>query len=259
MKYKAGVTILTTMSRITRLVIAIQLDPWLTESFLMSLIFENSWHILKICCTYLLYGILSFELRLVLKLAAMATSEWTNLFECGMLLLSYLAIAELSDLWFTLVTSIVIDVSSSIYKINAGHAWSWVVTLLWLGSEILTNTLRCVATRLLWIWIVGLNILFCLFLICFFSIMRLNCFHAKVWFLQDKFSLALLLLSSLLLSWDSWWYIERICLIILWYACGQKVRWLLNLTWIYGFSLFIWIEILPILFSTSNSLGRPHR
>lgn len=208
------------MSCIPGLLIAIQLDSRLTEGFLMSLIFHHSWHTLKICCTDLLYGILSFELRLVLKLATVATSEWPHLFECGMLLLSYLAFTKLSYLWFTLITRIVIDISSWIYKMITSHGLSWVVALLWMGSEILTYALRCVATGLLRIWIVCLNILFCLFLICFFSIMCLDCFHAKVWLLQDKFSLDLLVLSSLLLSWYSWWYIERIHLIILWYTCG---------------------------------------
>ena len=46
LKHKTGVTLLTTMSRIPGLLIAIQLDSRLTEGFLMSLTFHHSWHTL---------------------------------------------------------------------------------------------------------------------------------------------------------------------------------------------------------------------
>ena len=76
----------------------------------MALILEYSRHVLEICCTDLLYGVLCLKLGLVLKLAAVTASEGANLFECSMFLLPNLALTELSNLGLPLIARIVIDV-----------------------------------------------------------------------------------------------------------------------------------------------------
>ena len=77
----------------------------------MALIFEYSRHVLEICSTDLLYGVLCLKLSLILKLAAVTASEGANLFECSMFLLSNLSLTKLSNLGLPLIARVIIDIS----------------------------------------------------------------------------------------------------------------------------------------------------
>ena len=77
----------------------------------MTLVFEYSRHVLEICSTDLLYGVLCLKLSLILKLATVTASEGANLFECSMFLLSNLPLAKLSNLGLPLIARVVIDIS----------------------------------------------------------------------------------------------------------------------------------------------------
>ena len=78
----------------------------------MALIFEYSRHVLEICSTDLLYGVLCLKLSLILKLAAVTTSQGANLFECSMFRLSNLTLTKLSNLGLPLVARVVVNVGN---------------------------------------------------------------------------------------------------------------------------------------------------
>ena len=183
MEHKTGVTFSSAVTRKAGLLVATKLDSRLAQRFLVALVFEYSRHVLEICCTDLLYGILCLQLSLILELATVAAGKRANLFECGMLLLSDLTLTELSNLRLPLIARIVIDIGNWRSEWDTCHACSRMIALLRMSSEILTDALRCIYTNLLRIWIVLLSIFLRLFLIGFFSIMSLNSFHTVVWLL----------------------------------------------------------------------------
>ena len=224
----------------------------------MALVFEYSWHVLEICSTNLLYGVLCLKLSLILKLATVASCEWANLFECSMFLLSNLTLTKLSNLWLPLIARVVIDIGNWHSVWNTWHTCSWMIALLWMSSKILTDALRCIDTNLLRIWIVLLSIFLRITLIGFFPIMCLDCFHTVIRLLENKLCLRILLLSWLWLRTYRLCCIQRIILAILGYTGGKKISWFPYLARIYGFCLFVWIKVLSILLFTAKALRWAH-
>ena len=213
-------------------------------------IFEHSRHILEVRCTHLLDSVWSLELSLVLNLTAVTARQRTNLFECGWFWLPYLALTQLPNRWFSLITSIVVYIRT---RARECHTMSRVIVpLLGVSTKILPDALRRVH-NLLRIWIVHCTVFFGLLLVITIAILRLHCFHAIVRLLQCELCPQLFVLLGWLEGKISCWSIEGIHLILLGYAACNWFSWFFYGACIYGFSVFVWVEILSCLFTAPDA------
>ena len=215
-------------------------------------ILEHSRHVLEVRCTHLLDGVWSFKLRLILNLTAVTSCQWPYLFECGVFRLPNLTLTQFPDRRLSLITRVVVYFGT--WARECDTLSRVIVSLLRMCTDILSDALGRVH-NLLRIWIIPVCVFFWLLLVAILAIARLHRLHAVVGLFECELAPQFFVLLGRLESEIPGRGIERVGLIILGNTGGLWFSWFFYRACIYGFCIFVRVEILPCLFTAPDALG----